>query len=168
VTPIVDAFIAAYLIAAWCWRLRPGTIGHAIVAPAQPVLRWAGLEQIWAMFAPDPPQASHVLRAVITLRSGRAIVWEPPAVERLPPWNALLEFRYREFASTMLSEAAAPCRPALVEYLLRKYDFGGDPPAEVLLVCERAPVAGPGASDTPGAAETFVVHGHVVGGGGGA
>lgn len=164
-TAIVDAFIVVYLVAAWCWRLTPGTIGHAIVAPALPILRWGGFEQIWTMFAPDPPQASHALRAVITLRSGRAIVWEPPAVERLPPWAALLEFRYREYASTMLSEAAAPCRPALIEYLLRKYDFGDDPPVQAVLVCERSPVAGPGACDQPRAPETLIVHGHVVGSG---
>jgi len=117
------------------------------------------------MFAPDPPQASHVLRAVITLRSGRAIVWEPPAMQGLPAWRALRAFRYREYASTMLSEAAAPCRPALVEYLLRKYDFGDDPPRHAFLVCERAPAAGPRAGDRPAPAETLVVHGPAIGGG---
>jgi hypothetical protein len=165
VTPLIDAFIAAYLIAAWCWRLPPGTIGRALVEPCLPLLRWAGFEQVWAMFAPDPPQANHVLRAVIKLRSGRALVWEPPSVERLSPWAGLLKFRYREYASTILSEAASPCRPALIDYLLRKYSFGQDPPVEVILTCERSPVPGPGQRHAADSSETLVVHAHVIGSG---
>jgi hypothetical protein len=154
---LVDAFIAAYVIGVWCWWLPPRGIARTHLGPVLSVLRWAGFEQVWSMFTPDPPNASHELQAIIRLRSGRIVVWRP-APTGLSAWAAFVRFRYREYASTILSDAAAPCRPALIDYLLRKYRFDGDPPVEVMLTCLRTPVAAPGQHEAAEVPETLLVH----------
>jgi hypothetical protein len=160
VTLLLNAFIITYLFAAWCWRLPHGTTARTIVEPLLPWLRWAGLEQGWSMFTPDPPQASHELRAVIKLQSGRALVWEPPPTHAISAWSAFVRFRYREYASTIVSESAAQCRPALIDYLLRKYSFDADPAVEVILTCRRIPVPPPGAKVAAEPPATFILYTH--------
>ncbi|MEO8678212.1 MAG: hypothetical protein ABI665_04145 [Vicinamibacterales bacterium] len=158
----VDAFILAYLVVAWCWRLPAETPGHRLIQPIADWLVWAGLDQSWSMFTPDPPQAEHDLQAVIRRRSGSGVLWEPPSMRELSRWQAFLAFRYREYASSILTEEEEACQPALIDYLLRKYDLADDPPVEVVLWGRRTPVAGPGSAIAPGPPDNFVVHTHRV------
>ena len=162
-TLLIDAFILLYLVVAWSWRLPRQTAGWTIIIePAAWWLRWAGLEQGWSMFTPDPPQADHHLQVIVRLRSGRAIVWEPPHMHAGSRWNAFVKFRYREYASAIVSDASSACRPALVDYVLRKYDTRGDPAVEVLLVCRRHPIAAPGSAQPPEPSDLLVVHRQTV------
>lgn len=155
---LVDAFIVAYLVVAWCWWLPSETLGHRLIQPFAGWLIWAGFEQSWSMFTPDPPQADHDLQAVIRRHSGRGVSWEPPSMREQSRWRAFVTFRYREYVSSILTEEAESCQPALIDYLLRKYDLDGDPPVEVVLLCRRSPVPGPGSDRPSGAPDIFVVY----------
>lgn len=155
---IIDAFVAVYLALAVYWNLPAASPGPRWIQPMADWLRWVGLDQRWMMFTPDPPQADRDVQAVIRRRSGRGVSWEPAPMRDLSRWRAFVAFRYREFATTLLEEDAAPCRPALVDYLLRRYDLDDDPPVEVVVVCRSVPVPGPGSDAQPDPPESYIVH----------
>ncbi len=149
--PIINVFIAVYLFVAWAWRHPVGTVGRLATEPLVRVVRWLGLGQDWSMFTPNPAFTGADLQVIVKRRSGAALVWEPPHTEDLSGWGAFRFFRYRAYANAMMSSWAAGSRASLAEYLLRKYDFGDDPPVEVVYTWIEQPIAPPGAADASGA-----------------
>jgi hypothetical protein len=145
----IDLFIAAYLFVAWCWRHPPGTAGHTLTAPLAGFVRWIGLGQNWSMFSPNPATASADLEVIIRRQSGAALVWTPPRLETLSRWRAFLWFRHRAHANAIMSGWAVAGRDTLASYLLRRHEFGDDPPAEVLYCWVERPMPAPGVSDPP-------------------
>jgi hypothetical protein len=165
-TLAIDLFIAAYLLIAVCSHAPRQSFRNWLLRPVLPLVQGLGLGQSWTMFTPDPPRASRHLQVIVRREQGDALVWEPPRMDRLSRWQAFLRFRYREYASTILCGWAAPCRPALAEYLLRRYDFGDNAPVEVVLTYVERPVPPPGSADAP-VPETrhpcrVIVHTHAV------
>ncbi len=161
---LIDLFIITYLLVAWCWRAQGGTFWHAIVRPVAGLVEWLGLGQNWSMFTPDPALSGSDLQVIIKRRSGAALVWEPPRMDTLSRWAAFRSFRYRGFANTLMTDRAGDCKPALAAYLLRKYDFGDDPAAEIIFTRIDQPIAPPGRAEpvdrpTPSIFYTFVVPG---------
>jgi hypothetical protein len=161
---ITDAFIVAYLVIAWCWRAGEGTFSHRLVRPIRPLVDWLGLGQNWSMFTPDPALSGADLQVIVKRRSGGALVWEPPRMDTLSPWRAFRSFRYRGFANSLMSDRSGDCKPALAEYLLRKYDFGDDPAVEIVFTLIDRPIAAPGSAEAAGpptqsVLDTFVVPG---------
>ncbi len=162
---IIDAFIVAYLLVAWCWRAEEGTFSGRLVGPIRPLVDWLGLGQSWSMFTPDPALQGCDLQVIVKRRSGGALVWEPPRMDTLSRWSAFRRFRYRGFANSLMSDRAGDCKPALAEYLLRKYDFGDDPAVEIVFTLIDRPIVPPGSTEPAEAATqsvfyTFVVPGH--------
>ena len=162
---LTNVFIVAFLVAAWCWRAGEGTFAHAIVRPIRPLIDWLGLGQDWSMFTPDPALSGNDLQVIITRRSGKSIVWEPPRMDELSPWNAFRTFRYRGFANSLMSDRVGDAKPALADYLLRKYDFADDPAIAIVFTVIDRPIAAPGQlvpAEPPAQSVfyTFVVPGH--------
>ena len=150
---IIDLFIIAYLFVAWAWRQPAGTFGRVATEPLITFLRWSGFGQDWSMFTPDPPVAGADVEIIIKRASGSAIRWQLPRMIALSRWGAFRNFRYRTYANAILSNwAAATVRPAVADYVLRKYEYGDDHPIEILYTWIAQPVAPPG--DTAAAAPT--------------
>jgi hypothetical protein len=149
VTTVIDVFIVAYLFVAWFWRHPSETFGRVVTAPIAPLVRWGGFGQNWSMFTPDPAVSGCDLQVVIKLRSGAALVWEPPRLDALTPWGAFRRFRYRGYANAMMSTWAGDCQPTLADYLMRKYDFSEDPPVEIVFTWVDRPIAPPGQEAVP-------------------
>ena len=145
---IIDIFIVVYLFVAWSWRQPAGTFGRVATEPLVTFLRWSGFGQDWSMFTPDPPVSGADVQIIIKRASGSAIVWEPPRMTALSRWGAFRNFRYRTYANAILSTwAADTARPAVADYLLRKYQFGSDRPVEILYTWIEQPIAPPGETE---------------------
>lgn len=87
---LLAAFMVAVVAGIVLWNLPPGRPhdrAHQIVGPAVQAL---GLEQDWALFAPDPRAFSVGVIAEITYRDGHHVRWEPPH-------NGLLLSPYRTY-----------------------------------------------------------------------
>ena len=72
------------------WNLPPGRPRAATRPTAGAVVQGLGLEQDWALFAPNPRSYSVGVYATITHRSGRVETW-------VPPHNGLLLTPYRTY-----------------------------------------------------------------------
>lgn len=60
------------------WNLPAGRPHDAVRPLVAPVVQGLGLEQDWALFAPDPRAFSVGLSAAITFSDGHVEHWEPP------------------------------------------------------------------------------------------
>jgi hypothetical protein len=141
---VIDLFIVVYLFVAWAWRQPAGTFGRVATEPLVTFLRWSGFGQDWSMFTPDPPVAGADVQIIVKRASGSAILWEPPSMAALSRWSAFRNFRYRTYANALLSTwAKDTARPAVADYLLRKYDYGNDRPIELIYTWIEQPVAPP-------------------------
>lgn len=147
-TAITNLFVLAYVLVAFFWHLPGWRLWRIVFDSLAPPIRWLGFEQYWGMFAPDPATSDRDLVVVLKLPSGAGLVWEPPRLHELSWWDAFLEFRYRSYEHAILyGEGSSACRAALAEYLLRKYDFGGDRPQAIVLSYVDRQLAPPGRKD---------------------
>ena len=60
------------------WNLPAGRPRTAVLPVVGPVVHAVGLEQDWALFAPDPRGFSVGLVATVTHRDGHTELWSPP------------------------------------------------------------------------------------------
>jgi hypothetical protein len=156
-TILVNLFIASYLVIAAFWHLPRWTFWRRLSGPVSPFVERFGFGQVWAMFAPDPNTAERSMHVLISRRGADAVRWDPPRAQQGSYWNAFVGFRRRLFELMALSAEGAPVRKALAAYLLRKYDFGANPPDEVLFVCTERIIAPPWMPSSPEPA-TFVFY----------
>ena len=87
---VLSLLMLAVVISVVLWNLPAGR-PHDLVRPVVgPVIQAVGLEQDWALFAPDPRSFSVGVYATVTHRGGRVETWEPPH-------NGLLVAPYRNY-----------------------------------------------------------------------
>jgi len=141
---LINVFIGLFLFLAWAWRHPVGTLGRVATEPFVAVVRWLGIGQNWSMFTPNPAEVGAELEVIVRRRSGAAIAWQPPRMHAQSTWGAFRLFRYRAYANAMMSTWASDARSTLADYVLRKYDFGDDPPVEVVYTVIEQAIAPPG------------------------
>jgi hypothetical protein len=151
----INLFIACYLAIAVFWHFPTWTFWRRLIAPISPLVERFGFSQAWAMFAPDPNVAERSMHVLLPRPGRDAVRWDPPRATPGSHVSAFFGFRRRLLELMAVSAQGAPVRRALAAYLLRKYDFQGAPPAEVLFVCCERVVAPPWMPEPPVPA-TFV------------
>lgn len=160
-TTTINLFVLAYLLVALFWHLPGWSLWRKGLDPVAPLICWLGFEQYWGMFAPDPATSDRDLAVMLELPSGGALLWEPPRLHALSWWNAFLRFRYRSYEHAILyDEGSFACRAALAEYLLRKYEFGGDRPRVIVFSHVDRPIVPPEGEDPAPAQTRAVFHRH--------
>jgi hypothetical protein len=60
------------------WNLPAGRPHDAVQPVVSPIMQAVGLEQDWALFAPDPRSFGVGVYATVTHRGGRSEIWVPP------------------------------------------------------------------------------------------
>lgn len=86
----LGAFMAVVLGCVVLWNLPAGKPHDAVRPVAGRVVQGLGLEQDWALFAPDPRSFSVGVYATVTFRDGRTQTW-------VPPHNGVLLAPYRNY-----------------------------------------------------------------------
>lgn len=76
---ILTALFAAFTAAILVWNMPASGLRDALTPVAARALFPLGLEQDWAMFAPDPRNTSLGIYALVTYDDGRQVTWRPPA-----------------------------------------------------------------------------------------
>jgi hypothetical protein len=87
---VLTIAMAAVMGSVVLWNLPAGRPHDAVRPVVGPVVQGLGLEQDWALFAPDPRGYSVGVYATITHRDGRVETW-------VPPHNGLLLAPYRTY-----------------------------------------------------------------------
>ena len=87
---VLGALMAVVVGCLVLWNLPAGPPHDAVRPTVGPVVQALGLEQDWALFAPDPRGFSVGVYATVTFRDGRTQRW-------VPPHNGLLLTPYRTY-----------------------------------------------------------------------
>ena len=87
---LLSGIMAGLAACVLLWNLPAGPAHEAVRPVVSPVVQAVGLEQDWALFAPDPRSFGVGVYATVTHRDGRVQTWEPPH-------NGLLLSPYRTY-----------------------------------------------------------------------
>ncbi len=87
---VLGALMVVLVVCVGLWNLPAGRPHDAVRPVVGPVVQALGLEQDWALFAPDPRRFGVGVYATVTHRSGRVVRWTPPH-------NGLLLTPYRTY-----------------------------------------------------------------------
>lgn len=100
---LINAFLVLTLLAVIAINLPDSTIRRDAMRPARPYLNAVGLDQSWALFAPDPRRSVIDLQAVVTFDDGSTATW------RFPHNGAFLgtyrDYRWRKWAENTINDA---------------------------------------------------------------
>ena len=87
---VIAVFVALIVLCVVGWNLPAGRPHNRAVRALGPVTQGLGLEQDWALFAPDPRSFGVSVHATLTYSDGHTRRWDPPH-------NGLLVSPYRTY-----------------------------------------------------------------------
>ena len=87
---VLSAAMLVVMVSVVLWNLPAGKPHDSVRPLVGPLVQAVGLEQDWALFAPDPRSFGVGVYATVTHRDGRTQRWEPPH-------NGLLLTPYRTY-----------------------------------------------------------------------
>ena len=87
---LLSALMVVVIATLLLWNLPAGRPHDKAQQVVGPIVQAMGLEQDWALFAPDPRSFSVGVIADLTYRDGHSVRWEPPR-------NGLLLSPYRTY-----------------------------------------------------------------------
>lgn len=105
---IGSIFILVGLIFALWYPLPDSAVKRAVPSWWVPATEFLGLQQNWAMFAPDPPGETVVVEAVVTDASGKSVIVRSPVPN--PIFGSVYSERWRKW-----QERIRPPIPSAVE-----------------------------------------------------
>ena len=136
---LLSAAILAYLVVVGAQaipsRIAPAARLQRALAPA---LRWTGLRQSWAFFAPNPRNAQFRLDAEIVREDGVTVVWKDAPARGLDPRerDRMQDYRLRRWTYDRIiyDDYNPRLRPLLARYVAKEAArAGASPPKEVVL-----------------------------------
>jgi hypothetical protein len=154
---ILSAAIVGLLAAVVAVNLPASRLREAALGPGAPVLRATGLDQDWAIFAPEPRSRAIALEARVTFADGTAAQWRPPGGG--PLVGAYWDYRWRKWVEHVLVDprGRALWKPAAL-FIARDVARDGRRPTSVTLTAvgrQLAPPGAPATAEAPVSRETF-------------
>lgn len=96
----ISGFIVFHLIAILCTAIPPVSRLVVIAKEAvEPYMLLTGLQQVWAMFSPDPPTFANYLEAEVTYQDGRTTIWKFPLPSDSGYYRRYFLERYRKWGN---------------------------------------------------------------------
>ena len=153
---ILSTLIVVALIAIVAINLPQSELRQELLRPGQPFLNAIGLDQSWALFAPDPRRVWIDVSAVVTYNQGKQAVW------RFPHDGALIgtyrDYRWRKWEENLISpDNAGLWRPAAL-WAAAGEVRPGEVPTSVALVERFAAIEPPGVTPSVGPVQQRVVY----------
>lgn len=153
---ILSAVIVVTLIAIVAINLPQSQVRSDLLRPGQPYLNAIGLDQNWALFAPDPRRIWIDVSAVVTFDNGRTATW------RFPHDGALIgtyrDYRWRKWEENLISpENSELWRPAAL-WAASSEARPGEVPRTIALVERFAVLEPPGATPSTGPVQRRVFY----------
>ncbi len=133
VRSLLSLAIVVVLLAEIGTHLPGGSaISQLVSQEANHLVRFAGTEQQWGVFAPDPRQTSLGIEGRVTFEDGSSAVWELPDGPRI---GANLRFyRWRKWLERVRSDDFRGLWEPTARWIATLYDDGPSPVAKVELV----------------------------------
>ncbi len=153
----LSAFFVLTLLAIVAINLPGSDLRTQLLGPAQPYLDATGLDQNWALFAPDPRRVVIDVSANVKFDDGETARW------RFPHDGALIggyrDYRWRKWEENLIDPAngAVLWKPAAL-WAASQEARPGHNATSVTLLERYAPLAAPGASPTVGPRRQRVIY----------
>jgi hypothetical protein len=107
----ISGFVVVTLVAIGAINLPGSVLRVDLLKPGQPYLNAVGLDQDWALFAPDPRRTAIGLRAVVRYDDGTSATWTIPQDD--PVIGAYRDYRWRKWMENVIMDSNRPLwRPA--------------------------------------------------------
>ncbi len=130
---VLSAVLVFTLAAVGAWNLPPSALRDATRPVVEPYVRTVGLDQVWNLFAPDPPRTTFEVLARIEYADGTSSTWRAPRNDRWRKWLGAV--RLDRNMSLWIPTAA---------WIAGHHDHGGRRPVTVTLVRRGRELAPPG------------------------
>ena len=148
---LLTAVMAALMAAVLLWNLPPGAPHDAVRPVAGRLLLPLGLDQDWALFAPEPRGFSVGVYARVTRADGSTLVWVPPHNGvLLTPYRT---YRWQKYVERLRGDDYSALWEPTARWVARHV---GGPVRRVVLVRTFRDAVLPGATDPAGNAAARV------------
>jgi hypothetical protein len=97
---VISAFVIVTLAAIVATNLPGSALRTDLLKPGQPYLDAVGLDQDWALFAPDPRRTAIGLRAIVRYDDGTSATWTIPQDD--PVIGAYRDYRWRKWMENLI------------------------------------------------------------------
>jgi hypothetical protein len=110
---ILSAFVIVTVGLVLATNLPSSPLRDKLMTPGQPYLNALGLDQSWAIFAPEPRRAVLDLRAVVRYDDGSTATWRIPHDD--PFVGTFRDYRWRKWLENVIGDANQQLwRPAAI------------------------------------------------------
>lgn len=110
---IISAFIVVTVGLVVATNLPSSPLRDKLMRPGQPYLNALGLDQSWAIFAPQPREAAIDLRATISYDDGSTRTWRIPNDD--PFIGTFRDYRWRKWLENVVADVNSQLwRPAAI------------------------------------------------------
>lgn len=153
---ILSTLIVITLVAIVAINLPHSQLRQDLLRPGQPYLNALGLDQNWALFAPDPRRVVIDVFGEVTFRDGQKAVW------RFPHDGALFgdyrDYRWRKWEENLISPVNAVLWRPAAQWAASTEASPGHIPKTVALVEHFANLEPPGVTPETGPTQTRIVY----------
>jgi hypothetical protein len=110
---LISAFLVVLVGLVVATNLPASPLRDKLMGPGQGYLNALGLDQSWAIFAPEPREASIGLRAVVRYDDGSTQTWQIPNDD--PVIGTFRDYRWRKWMENVIADANQQLwRPAAI------------------------------------------------------
>ena len=152
----ISLFIVVSLAFVVATNLPHSRLRHDVLVPGGPYLNALGLDQNWAVFAPEPRKQVIDLESRVTFSDGSEATW------RLPYRGALVgaysDYRWRKWLEYAIADAHRRLWRPLALWTARRASADGKRPVRVTLVRRFYGVLPPGKSPDRGPWKEFAYY----------
>ena len=147
---LLTAFMLTLIGSVLLWNLPPGRPRDAARPVVGPLVQAIGLEQDWALFAPEPRAFSVGVFATVTHAGGRTETWTPPQGGLLlTPYRT---YRWQKYVERLRADDYAGLWEPTARWVARQ---AGDDVTQVVLTRTFRDVAEPGSGQPRPAGGSF-------------
>jgi hypothetical protein len=119
---VIGAFMAVVALAVLAWNLPAGRPHDRVNKVLGPVTQGLGLEQDWALFAPDPRSFGVAVSATLTYRDGHTRRWAPPHNGVIvAPYRT---YRWQKYVERLRADEYSGLWDPTAQWLAREYGPG--------------------------------------------
>jgi hypothetical protein len=97
---VISVFVVVTVVAIVGTNLPGSTLRADLMSPGQPYLNALGLDQDWALFAPDPRREAIGLRAIVRYDDGTSATWTIPDDD--PVIGTYRDYRWRKWMENVI------------------------------------------------------------------
>jgi hypothetical protein len=152
---LISVFVLITVGSMVVWNLPASKLQREGLRLAGPYVRATGLDQNWAVFAPNPYRGSFELRARLTFADGTQTEWDPPAGGAAI--GAYWDFRWGKWVEWTIDRRHRDLCPGTAAYAAAHGAPGDATPVQVDVIARRRPNPPPGADTGAGGWQETVV-----------